>query len=115
MSEQTAPDTWAIVELMGHVKLGGRLTEEERFGAKLGRLDIPNPTGEGFVTRFFGGASVYSITIVTEEAARVVAVRAPAPVSPWEMPKQPAALPRARQREDDDQDDLFSADDDRSF
>lgn len=29
-------ETWAIVELMGHVKLAGRLTEEERFGTKMG-------------------------------------------------------------------------------
>jgi hypothetical protein len=34
-------ETWAIVELMGHVRLAGRLTEEEKFGAKMGRLDIP--------------------------------------------------------------------------
>lgn len=32
---------WAIVELMGHVRLAGRLTEEEKFGTKMGRLDIP--------------------------------------------------------------------------
>lgn len=31
---------WAIVELMGHVRLAGYVTEEERFGAKLGRIDI---------------------------------------------------------------------------
>lgn len=29
-------DSWAIVELMGHVRIAGRITEEERFGAKLG-------------------------------------------------------------------------------
>ena len=34
-------ETWAIVELMGHVKLAGKLSEEERFGVKMGRLDIP--------------------------------------------------------------------------
>jgi hypothetical protein len=96
-------DTWAIVELMGHVRLGGRLTEEERFGAKLGRLDIPNPAG-GFVTQFFGGQSVYRITIVSEEAARAVAVRAPAPVSPWELPRQ---LKAADPRPQDDDEDLL--------
>lgn len=41
-------DSWAIVELMGHVRLAGRLTEEERFGSKMGRLDIP--TGEKHCT-----------------------------------------------------------------
>ena len=40
MSQSTA--TWAVVELMGHVKLAGIITEEEKFGAKMGRLDIPN-------------------------------------------------------------------------
>lgn len=89
MSEPKQPETWAIVELMGHVRLGGRLTEEERFGAKMGRLDVPH--GDGFVTQFFGGGSVYRITIVDEAAARAVAVRTPEPVSPWEMPKQIAA------------------------
>lgn len=82
----SATDTWAIVELMGHVRLGGKLTEEERFGVKLGRLDIPD--GERFVTQFFGGQSVYRITIVDEAAARAVARRTPEPVSAWELPKQ---------------------------
>ena len=33
-------ETWAIVELMGHVRVAGFVTEEERFGVKLGRIDI---------------------------------------------------------------------------
>src|SRR5687768_8629685 len=105
MSEQKQ-DAWAIVELMGHVRLAGRLTEEEKFGTKMGRLDIPNPpkpdclackgtgviqesrtTGpeneehvepahrcrmpdyNSFTTQLFGGASVYRITIVSEDVA----------------------------------------------
>ncbi len=118
MSEETKPvdDVWAIVELMGHVRLAGRLTEEEKFGGKLGRLDIPqsNPcwhcegTGQkafmaaepcetcngakvvsGFITQFFGASSVYRITIVTEQVARHTTKQTtPAPVSPWDYPKQ---------------------------
>lgn len=34
-------ESWAIVELLGHVRMAGRLTEEERFGGKMGRLDVP--------------------------------------------------------------------------
>ena len=34
---------WAIVELMGHLRLAGLLSEEEHFGAKMGRIDIPRP------------------------------------------------------------------------
>lgn len=90
--QQEEPAQWAIVELMGHVKLAGRLTEVERFGCKLGRLDIPE--GDGFVTRLFGGQSVYSITYVTEAVARHVRKQTTAaPVSPWDFPKQLPAPP----------------------
>lgn len=83
---QAQPETWATVELMGHVKLAGRLSEEEKFGAKLGRLDIP--TEDGWLTQYFGGGSVYRITLVTEAVARHVArSNKPAPVSPWDFPK----------------------------
>lgn len=92
-TEQPTPDVWAVVELMGHVKLAGRLSEEEKFGAKMGRLDIPQGDGS-FVTKFFGGASVYAVTVTTEAVARQVAKTAssPAPVHPWDFPK---ALPEA--------------------
>lgn len=91
--EDKQENTWAIVELMGHVKLAGRLSEVERFGVKMGRLDIPE--GDGFVTRLFGGQSVYSITYVTEAVARHVRKQTTAaPVSPWDFPKQlPAPAP----------------------
>lgn len=83
---------WAIVELMGHVRLAGRLTEEEKFGAKVGRLDIPQ--GDGYITQFFGGSSIYRITIVTEEVARSVCKQtSPEPVQPWDYPKQIAGSP----------------------
>lgn len=87
MSEQTAKtfDQWAILELMGHVLLAGRITEEEHFGSKVGRIDIPN--GDGFTTQFFGGGSVYRLTPTTEEIARKVAAGSqPVPVSLWESP-----------------------------
>jgi hypothetical protein len=79
-------ECWAIVELMGHVKMAGRISEEERFGAKMGRIDIPKADGS-FVTQWFGGSTVYRITPTTEEAARKVAtLGVPAPVHLWELP-----------------------------
>lgn len=78
-------ESWAIVELMGHVKVAGKLTEEERFGVKMGRIDIPK--GKGFVTQYFGGSSVYRITPCTEATARAAArLGVPAPVHQWELP-----------------------------
>lgn len=109
-------ELWAIVELMGHVRLAGRLTEEEHFGAKLGRLDIPKD--DGFVTQFFGGQSVYRITPVAEEVARAVAARStPEPVHSWEMPKALPAPPVPGSSflpddPDDDDDSTLQPDDD---
>ena len=78
-------DQWAILELMGHVRIAGRVTEEEHFGAKLGRIDIPN--GDGFTTQYFTGGSIYRLTPTTEDIARGVALRnQPEPVHRWELP-----------------------------
>lgn len=106
-------DQWAIVELMGHVRLAGRVTEEEHFGAKLGRIDIPAHDG-GFTTQLFGGGSVYRITPTTEQVARAVALRnQPEPVHRWELPApravaeaEPAYVQEYEPDEDDDPEDL---------
>lgn len=85
MSEQSF-DSWAIVELMGHVRMAGRVTEEERFGSKVGRIDIPKD--DGFTTVYFTAGSIYRLTAVSEEMARAVAKGSqPRPVHQWELPK----------------------------
>lgn len=90
-------ESWAVVELMGHVRMAGRVTEEEHFGAKLGRIDIPKD--DGFFTQYFGGQSVYRMTPVTEEAARAVAARnVPEPVHTWELPKPALLVPTVSDR-----------------
>ncbi len=134
MSEEKQ-EVWAVVELMGHVKLAGILTEEEKFGTKLGRLDIPQGpdakckscegtglipllegdepntgciTCTGYVTQFFGGGSVYRITLVTEEVARHVAKKSsPQPVHSWDFPKQLTAPGIGYAPGDPDSDDRY--------
>ena len=77
--------TWAILELMGHVKLAGFITEEELFGGKIGRIDIPGEARAG-ITQYFGGHTVYRITPVSEETARMFAARnKPRPVYVYEL------------------------------
>lgn len=98
---------WAVVELMGRVRYGGILTEEERFGGKVGRVDVPD--GDKFVTVLFGAQSVYRVTVVTEEVARQVAKSSqPAPVHPWDYPREIAneapPITVRRRREDDNYD-----------
>lgn len=80
-------EEWAILELMGHVRIAGKVTEEERFGSKIGRIDVPIKSG-GFVTQYFGGASVYRMTIVSDDVAKAVAFNnEPSPIHAYEMPR----------------------------
>ncbi len=65
MSENN--DSWAIVELMGHVALAGRVTKPGEYGG-LWQIDVPE--GESFRTEFFGSQSVYRIRMVSEAIAR---------------------------------------------
>jgi hypothetical protein len=104
MSEEVKFESWAIVDLMGHVRYAGRVTEEERFGAKIGRVDVPTADG-GWTTVFFGGASVYRLIPTTEEVARVAAIRTqPEPVHAWELPRQAIDPPTSLRHPDGEED-----------
>ena len=63
-------ESWAVVELMGHVTIAGRITKPGEYGG-LWQVDIPE--GESFRTEFFGSQSVYRVRVVSEEIARAYA------------------------------------------
>lgn len=87
---------WAIVELMGHRRLAGRVSEVSQYGAAMLRLDVPDENGAPMATQFYGGASLYCVTPTTEEIARAVAASSrPAPVQRWELPAPKPATPTA--------------------
>lgn len=65
MSENN--DSFAVVELMGHVTLAGRVTKPGEYGG-LWQIDVPD--GDSYQTQFFGSQSVYRIRMVSEEIAR---------------------------------------------
>jgi len=77
---------WAILELMGHRRLAGYLSEQTIGGASFLRLDVPGEGDATIATQFYAGAAVYCITPTTETIARAVAKRSdPAPVQRWEL------------------------------
>lgn len=83
-------DSWCVLELFGHKKLAGRVTEQVIGGAALLRIDVPE--GEGYSTHYYGNAAVYGLHPVTEEVARLFAQRYKVePVSRWELPATTAA------------------------
>lgn len=90
MEQQTPKpsfDQWCVVELMGHQRIAGRVTEETLFGTALMRVDVPETSkGAGF-TKYYGSTAIYCVTPVDEAIARGVAERLdPRPVQRYELP-----------------------------
>ena len=82
---------WCVLELMGHRKLGGFVSEATIGGGWFIRIDVPGTTEHPGATQFYAPAAVYGITPTTEEIARRLASRLrPEPVSEWELPKLPS-------------------------
>ncbi len=115
MAEQQGFESWAIVELMGHARIAGRVSEAEIGGGKLLRVDVPESKGRQPLTKYFGTAAVYALTPVDEETARMAAEEiSVAPVNTWsarawlKQQDDAKALPPSRTRgssgEDDDDD-----------
>ncbi len=78
-------ETWAYVEIMGHTKIAGRVSERKIGGvAVMLQVDIPN-SDEGFShTQIFSPSSIFSITPTTEEWCRnFVKARVDYPVLPF--------------------------------
>lgn len=62
---------WAIVEIMGHRRHAGAISEVQRFGASMLRIDVPgHEPGSIYATHYFGGPAIFSIRPCTEARAR---------------------------------------------
>ena len=94
-------ETWALVELFGHQRIIGKVTEQSIGGAPFIRVDVPGPTGETEYTRLYGPSAIYCISPIDQETAVKLAQACDMrPVKPYEVPQlgpgEPAVL------EDDD-------------
>lgn len=95
MPETVTPafDSWAVVELFGHTRLAGRVTEQTIGGSSFLRLDVPEQTYEERrgdygvdgtyriravevtvppFTKYLTQGAIYSMTPCSEEVARKV-------------------------------------------
>lgn len=116
MSETTDKlDTWGIVEVMGHKKFAGRISEHVIASSALVRVDVPAVTvGEGKTvpefSKLIGVGSIYCITPTTEAVAR----KAAAVLAKYESDPLPVYIPEERQlaapvtADDEDDDDLWN-------
>lgn len=67
---------WAIVELMGHKVVAGLASEVTMYGQPMLRVDVPATEAFPPFTQIYGGSSIYCMTPVSEEVAKMAANRA---------------------------------------
>jgi hypothetical protein len=107
-----AYEGWALVEQLGFRQTVGKVSEEEQYGAKMLRLDVPVfgkiPSADPpqvYVTRYCGGPSLYQVTPLDAETAIDMARKQSDP-----RPVKPTSYQIEDQR--GDQEDDFVVDDD---
>lgn len=114
--QNTKFDTWAILDMMAHQRLAGRVTEETIGGVSLLRCDIPESDGIPAWTTYITASSLYQFTPVTEEIARMMAEKiGKQPISLYDLPEEwrdkirraPVALPAPECDDDDDDNDEY--------
>jgi hypothetical protein len=62
-------DAWAIIEIMGHDRYAGRVTEEAIGGCAFVRVDVPGTPEQAAFSKLFGQGAIFSITPCTEQEA----------------------------------------------
>lgn len=71
-------EQWCVVEIMGHKRFAGYVSEQSIGGSSFVRVDVPEvPLSNGTTlpgfTKLFGATSVYCLSPCTEETARAFA------------------------------------------
>lgn len=96
-------EAWGLLELFGHQRLAGRLSEQTIGGCHFMRIDVPAVDGADAYTRFFTQGAIYGMTPTSEDVARRLALQLRArPVQAYELPRLEGST-----RTVPDDDDLF--------
>ncbi len=125
MSDQQPKfEQWCIVELFGHTRIAGLVSEQAIGGQTFVRVDVPEVEHEAervnhesrrlekyvetvpAFTKFYGSGAIYAITPVDEALARAVAgnliIRA---VNPFELPQLRQLAEPVRPQDDEEEED----------
>ncbi len=104
MTEDT--NMWAIVELMGHNRIAGKVSEQTIAGQAFLRVDVPKSERQPAYSKFFSGSAIYAITPSNEETVTLAAQRLDVrPVDPWVVPvASPVLVEKIQEPDDEDED-----------
>lgn len=91
-TEQERYEGWTIVELMGHRRVGGHVSEIQVAGAGFLRVQVFGTNGEPIAEQLYSPSAIYCLTPTTEGIAKAVADKGfEGPVHRWELPTAIAA------------------------
>ncbi len=105
-SDHIAFEEFGILEVMGRLKMAGKISEQTIAGAGFIRIDVPETKRAPAFTRFFSPGSIYSITPTTEAIARQLAESwREEPITRFDLPQLTAPTTQHDPEEEDDFDD----------
>lgn len=79
-------ELWCLVELFGHNKIAGLVTEQTIGGSSFIRVDVPAVGETQPFTRFFNGTAIYALNPMEEDTCKAIAERLQAkPIDSWDM------------------------------
>lgn len=77
-------EQWAILELFGHSRIVGKVSEQVLGGCTFVRVDVPESEGHQPYTKLFGQGAIYAMSFVDEETALgAVKMMRTRPVDVW--------------------------------
>ena len=66
-------EQWAIVELFGHSRIAGLVSEQVIGGCAFVRVDVPATKGAPPFTKLYGQGAIYAISFVDKDIALAAA------------------------------------------
>lgn len=103
-------DLFAIVELFGHQKIAGKVSEHTVGSATFIRVDVPAINEQPSFTRLLNPSAIYAINPVTESVATAKAQQLKtAPIEAWDIREMHQKLLALGNRQDtDNEEELFN-------
>jgi hypothetical protein len=116
MTDKAKFEEWAVVELFGHQRIAGKVSEATIGGCAFVRVDVPDVPGDDVdaplrsrgYTKYFGNGAIYAMTPCDEDVARLAVAeieRYNVPVR-VQMPVQRQLAGASARNESDEDDDL---------
>lgn len=66
-------EQWAILELFGHARIAGLVTEQTIGGNSFIRVDVPAVAGYSAYTKCYGQGAIYAMSFVDQDVALAAA------------------------------------------